>query len=70
MCLLMQAKAHTLGGNPLKALPPALSAIALCEAHSLHSLHAATALLLVSVELELDAQRALGLLQVPMIGRP
>ncbi|KAL1515420.1 hypothetical protein AB1Y20_002046 [Prymnesium parvum] len=63
ICLLMQAKAHALGGSPLKALPPVLSAIALCEEHSLHSLHAAAVLLLVSVELELDAARALALLQ-------
>ena len=35
----------------------------MCEAHSLHSLHAAAALTLVSVELELDATRALTLLQ-------
>lgn len=64
MCFPVQAKAHSIGGSPLKALPPALSAIALCEEHSLHSLHAAAVLLLVSVELELDATRALALLQV------
>ena len=35
VCLLMQAKAHALGGAPLNALPHALSAMALCQSNSL-----------------------------------
>ena len=40
VCLIMQAKAHSQGGSPLNALPPALSAVAMCESHSLYSLRA------------------------------
>jgi hypothetical protein len=63
MLLLMQAKAHSLGGEPLSALPHALSAMALAEKAALLGLHAAAALELVSVQLNVDPSRALGLLQ-------
>ena len=62
-CLLMKAKVHAMGGSPLSALPHALSAIALCESHTLHTLHAAASLQLVSVELEIEPSRALTQLQ-------
>ena len=63
MLLLMQARAHSLGGEPLSAMPHALSAMALAEKAGLLGLHAAAALELAAVQLNIDASRALGLLQ-------
>ena len=62
MLLLMQAKAHALGGEPLSAMPPALAAMALAEKASLLGLRAAAALELVAVQLNVDPPRALSLL--------
>ena len=60
--LLMQAKVHALGGEPLAAMPHALSAMALSEKASLLGLHAAASLELASIQLTIDAPRALSLL--------
>ena len=50
LLLLMEAKAHAAGGEPLSVLPHALSAMALAEKASLMGLHAAAALELVAVQ--------------------
>jgi hypothetical protein len=63
MLLLVQAKAHAKGGEPLSAMPHALAAMALAEKASLHGLYGAAALELVAVQLNIDAARALSLLQ-------
>lgn len=63
MLLWMQAKAHSLGGEPLSAMPHALSAMALAEKASLQGLYSAAALELVSVQLNVDPMRANTLLQ-------
>jgi len=59
---LAMAKAHALGGDPLNAMPHALTAIALAEQASLQSVYASAALQLAEVQLELDPPRALALL--------
>ena len=56
MLRLMMARAHAAGGEPLSAMPHALSAMALAEKASLLGLHARAALELVAVQLNVDAQ--------------
>ena len=49
VCQLAEARAHSLGGQPVNALLPALSAVALCEGRGLRGLYSSAAQLLGSV---------------------
>ena len=59
LLLLYEARAHAAGGQPINALPHALTALTLADEGALRGLHAAATLQLAEVQLLLDPLRAL-----------